>query len=29
MDANKFCQEHGVSYLESSALNGDNVQEAF
>eukprot|EP01017_Pseudomicrothorax_dubius_P009509 TRINITY_DN1323_c0_g1_i15.p1 TRINITY_DN1323_c0_g1~~TRINITY_DN1323_c0_g1_i15.p1 ORF type:complete len:211 (+),score=32.18 TRINITY_DN1323_c0_g1_i15:132-764(+) len=29
VDAAKFCQENGAAFLEASALNGENVMEAF
>lgn len=29
VDAAKFCQDQGVQYIETSALNGENVEEAF
>ena len=28
-EAAKFCQDQGVQYIETSALNGENVDEAF
>ncbi|TPX43900.1 hypothetical protein SeLEV6574_g04815 [Synchytrium endobioticum] len=29
MEANTFAQEHGLAFIETSALSGDNVEEVF
>ena len=29
MEANTFAQEHGLAFIETSALSGENVDEAF
>lgn len=29
IEAAKFCQENGVQFVETSAMTGENVQQAF
>ena len=29
VEASKFCQENNVNFLETSAITGDNINEAF